>query len=415
MKAIIVGAGIGGLTTALMLHRVGIEVEIFEQARSLNELGVGINLLPHGTRELADLGLLPDLDAGGIRTRELIYMDRFGNPVWRDLRGTDAGYDTPQFSIHRGKLQTLLAAATRERVGSARLHTGCCLTDFEDHPDRVLARFAGRDGSAAVTAAGDVLIGCDGIHSAVRTRLYPHEGPPRWSGHLLWRGATAWPTYADGRTMVIAGGKAGKFVFYPIHADSCTTGQRLTNWAVMAPLGRPGDVPPRREDWSRPGNREEALSVVRDAFKFGFVDPVALIGATEVFYEYPNCDREPLPRWSFGRVTLLGDAAHPMYPVGSNGASQAILDARAIARHLCSGLEVPDALTAYDEERRPPTGEIVLRNREGGPERVIDAIESRAPHGFSDVERVLSYAEREAIVRGYATLAGYAVSQVNQR
>jgi hypothetical protein len=231
---------------------------------------------------------------------------------------------------------------------------------------------------------------------------------------MLWRGATEWPVYADGRTMVIAGGNDAKFVIYPIHFDPSNPKTRLTNWAVMARIGDGRTPPSRREDWNRPGRPEEALPFVRDKFRLGFVDPVRLIETTGDFYEYPACDRDPVARWSFGRVTLLGDAAHPMYPVGSNGASQAILDARALARELASGTSVPEALAAYDAERRPPTGEIVVNNRKGGPERVIDVVEARAPGGFTDIESVASHAEREAIVRGYASMAGYARDQVNR-
>jgi 2-polyprenyl-6-methoxyphenol hydroxylase-like FAD-dependent oxidoreductase len=413
MKILIAGGGIGGLATALSLHQAGIDADIFEQARELGELGVGFNVLPHAIRELAALGLLPALDRAGIRTRELIYANRFGQPVWQELRGIDAGYDMPQLSIHRGKLLGVLYQAVLERLGPARIHTALRLTDFAERHDRVVARFARRDGGAPVEVAADALIGADGIHSTVRSILYPGEGSPLWNGTMLWRGATDWPVHLDGRTMVIAGGNAAKFVFYPIHADPAQPGIRLTNWAIMARLGG-GTRPPRREDWNRPGRHDEALPFVRDWLHPGFVDPAALIGATETFFEYPLCDRDPLPRWSFGRVSLLGDAAHPMYPVGSNGASQAILDASCLARCLASTPSVAAALAAYDAERRPATGAIVLTNRKGGPEGVIDMVEARAPDGFDDIEQVASYAEREAVVRGYASIAGFAQAQVNQ-
>jgi 2-polyprenyl-6-methoxyphenol hydroxylase-like FAD-dependent oxidoreductase len=266
-----------------------------------------------------------------------------------------------------------------------------------------------------VAVEGDALIGADGIHSTVRSTLYPNEGPPIWNGTMLWRGATEWPAYEDGRTMFIAGGNAAKFVFYPIHMDPARPHMRLTNWAIMARLSEGQVPPPRREDWNRIGQREEALPFVHDKFRLGFLDPVALIEATETFYEYPNCDRDPLPRWSFGRVTLLGDAAHPMYPVGSNGASQAIVDAQCLARHLKAQSSVTEAFTAYDDERRPAMAKIVVANRKGGPEGVIDLIEARAPQGFDDIDRVASHAEREAVVRGYASMAGFTREQVNRR
>lgn len=447
MKILIAGAGIGGLTAALSLHERGIEVEVFEQARELSELGVGLNLLPHAVKELALLGLLPQLDRVGIRTREQIYATRFGQPVWRELRGLFGGYDVPQFSIHRGKLHGVLVQAATERVGRERMHTGCALADMDNsRGDRVVACFQRRDGDA-FEVRGDALIGCDGIYSTTRARLYPNEGPPIWSGLTIWRGVTEWPVWADGRTVIIAGGNAAKLVFYPIgtdvvesapHAgvrDAKADGPRvLTNWAIMARVGNAGDPTTRRGDWTRPGDAAEAIAFARDRFRFASgtstgtskevpsgsdpvpsgIDPVALIEATPRIYEYPNCDRNPLPRWSFGRTTLLGDAAHPMSPAGANGASQAILDARALARHLSSGLAVVDALTAYDAERRPVTSEVVMSNRRGGPERVIDLVEARAPHGFDDLEAVAPYAEREAIARGYAALAGYTPEQVNR-
>jgi 5-methylphenazine-1-carboxylate 1-monooxygenase len=415
MHVLIVGGGIGGLAAALSLHAVGIDCTVFEQVRELRELGVGINTLPHAIKELAALGLLPALDRAGIRTRELVYANRFGQVVWRELRGTDAGFDTPQFSIHRGKLHTVLLDAVRERLGPDKVRGGCRLVSFAERGDRMEAEFEQRDTGGKITADGDVLVGADGIHSTLREMFYPDEGDPVWNGTMLWRGAADWPVHADGRTMVIAGGMAAKFVFYPIHFDLAQPARRLTNWAVMARIADPASAPPpRREDWNRPGEWSEVEPFMRDRFRLDFVDPLALIRASGTFYEYPLCDREPLPRWSFGRATLLGDAAHPMYPVGSNGASQAVLDACCLARHLASGAAVPQALAGYDAERRPMTTEIVLNNRKGGPERVIDVLEERAPDGFTDVDAIAPYAEREAIVRGYASMAGFAVAQVNR-
>jgi 5-methylphenazine-1-carboxylate 1-monooxygenase len=414
MTVIIIGAGIGGLTAALSLHQAGLDVHVFEQSRELGELGVGINVLPHATRELAALGLLGALDHAGIRTRELVYATRLGQVVWREARGTAAGFDVPQFSIHRGKLHAVLAGAVRERLGVERIHTGYRFGGFDQDGAGVHSRFHRRDGEQLVEVDGDVLVGCDGIHSALRAALYPHEGPPRWSGVMLWRGAVDWPIFDGGDTMNVAGGVASRFVCYPIHAAADASHHRLTNWAIMAHLHAAGSPSPQREDWNRTCDREAALAFVRGRFDLRAIDPVAILEATPTIYEYPNCDRDPLPQWSFGRATLLGDAAHPMYPVGSNGASQAILDARALARHLASGRPVVDALRAYDAERRPTTIEVVLRNRQGGNEGVIDLVEARAPDGFDDLERVAPYAERQAIVEGYARLAGFTPEQVNR-
>jgi 5-methylphenazine-1-carboxylate 1-monooxygenase len=405
VKVLIIGAGLGGLTAALSLRQAGLEVDVFEQAQDVGELGVGINLLPHGTKVLAALGLLPDLDEAGIRTRELIYTNRFGQVVWRELRGTDAGYDAPQFSIHRGKLYGILHRAVLSGLGRSRLHVGCRLTTFEQRGDHVAAQFIrGADGQR-MNATGDALIGCDGIHSAVRAALYPGEQPPVWNGVTVWRGATNWPRLVDGRTMVVAGGIGAKFVFYPIHARASAPRTPLTNWAVMARLGNGGDPPPRREDWSRAGSLYEALAFTQHRFSLPFVDPVAMIESTRTFLEFPLCDRDPLPRWSFDSVTLLGDAAHPMSPVGSNGAAQAILDATALARCLAGEGSVAEALRRYENERRPPTTKLISSNRQGGPERVIDLVEARAPSGFQNLDAVATYAERQAIVRAYDALA----------
>jgi 2-polyprenyl-6-methoxyphenol hydroxylase-like FAD-dependent oxidoreductase len=411
MQVIIIGGGIGGLATALMLHARGIDCEIYEQSDAVRELGVGINTLPHAIRELAELGLLDRLDAVAVRTYELFYTNRFGQEIWREPRGTDAGYEYPQFSVHRGRLQGVIYDAVRSRLGESRIHTGHRLGAFTQDDAGVTAYFFDRNGSHRATARGDVLVGADGIHSAVREALYPNEGPARWNGSMLWRGAIDWPQFLTGRSMVIAGGMAAKLVIYPI-AEGSRPNHRLTNWAVLVKIAEPG-VAPRKEDWSRLGRLEELMPHVQ-RFRIPYVDAKALIEASPEFWEYPLCDRDPLPRWSHGRVTLLGDAAHPMYPVGSNGASQAILDARCLADRLVGAEHPWHALWTYEQERLPMTAQVVRMNRKGGPEGVIDAVEERAPDGFSNVDDVLPFEQRKAIVRGYASTAGFAREQVNK-
>ena len=411
MKAIVVGGGVGGLAAGLALHARGIAVELHEQAETIRELGVGINTLPHAIAELAELGLLPALDAVAVRTSDLIYANRFGQTVWQEPRGIGAGFPVPQFSIHRGRLQGVLHAALADRIGPEAVRTDCRLVDFTTDPDGVTARFCRRDGSHAVETRGDVLIAADGIHSMVRGRLVPDEGPPRWTGRVLWRGATDWPAFRDGHTMIVAGGLAAKLVVYPI-ADGSGPSRRLTNWAIIATTGVPGDPPPR-QDWSKPAHRPDVEAAVA-RFRLPDVDAPALVAATAEIFEYPMCDRDPLPRWSHGRVTLLGDAAHPMYPVGSNGASQAILDARCLADSLAAAEDPAAGLAAYEAVRLPLTAAIVRANRTGGPEGVIDAVEALAPDGFDDIEAVLSHADREAIVRGYARQAGFTPDQVGR-
>ncbi len=409
MKALVVGCGIGGLTTALMLQQRGIDCEIYEQADSVRELGVGINTLPHAIRELSELGLLDRLDAAALRTFELIYTNSRGQVIWREPRGTDAGLDYPQFSIHRGRLQSVLYAAARARLGESRIHTGHRLGFFSQDESGVTAYFFDRDDSHHKTARGDVLIGADGIHSRVRSQLFPNEEPPRFTGTVLWRGAIDWPKFLTGRSMVIAGGMACKLVLYPI-AEGSREDRRLTNWAMMVKTGPAGGTP-AKEDWSRRGNLQD-LTRHLQRFDVPYCNVQALVEATPEFWEYPLCDRDPLPYWSQGRVTLLGDAAHPMYPVGSNGASQAILDARCLSDRLLDSDHPCHALHSYAQERLPLTTNIIMMNRRGGPEGVIDAVEALAPDGFSNIDDVLPNEARKAIVRGYAAAAGFASEQL---
>ncbi len=403
MRALIVGGGIGGLAAALALQARGIEAAVFERSATIRELGVGINTLPHAIGILAGLGLLPALDAVALRTHELIYATRHGQTVWRELRGMAAGHAHPQFSIHRGRLQGVLLAAVQERIPGA-VHCGHGFEGFDDDGVEVTATFRLPTGET-VQHRADLLIGADGIHSAVRARFHPAEGPPAWNGRMLWRGAVPWPPFLTGRSMIIAGGMDAKLVLYPIAPEP--DGRVLLNWAVMARIAEPGAIPPRREDWSRPGRLDELLPRIA-GFRLPGIDMEAIVRATGEFFEYPLCDRDPVDSWGAGRVTLLGDAAHPMFPVGSNGASQAILDADCLAARLADATDTDAALRAYEAERLPATAAIVRANRGGGPERVIDLVEGRAPDGFDRLEEVASEDELRAVVGGYAAMAGFA-------
>lgn len=405
MRVLIAGGGVGGLTLALMLHQRGIACTVLEAAARPRDLGVGINILPHGIAELAGLGLLPALDAAAIRTRELRYLNHLGQTLWREPRGLHAGHPMPQFSIHRGRLHGLLWRAAEDRLPPGTRH-GLRLTGFEQDAAGVTARCIGADGEAT-ELRGEALVGADGIHSALRGLLHPADGGIRWQGIQMWRGVVDWPEFEGGDVMLIAGDDRAKLVFYPIGPGSAAD-RRLTNWVIYARTGSGEAPPPRREDWSRRGRLREVLPLAR-RLRLPFLDVESLIRASPERLEYPMCDRDPLPWWSLGRVTLLGDAAHPMYPVGSNGASQAILDARCLADAL-AGRPVPDALAAYDGERRPKTAALVASNRQGGPERVVDVVHARAPQGFTRIEDVIAMEDLAAIARGYAQTAGFAVA-----
>jgi 2-polyprenyl-6-methoxyphenol hydroxylase-like FAD-dependent oxidoreductase len=389
-----------------MLHQRGVPAQLFEAARDVREVGVGINVLPHAIRELDAVGLLPALDSVGVRTRLLSYLTKQGQEVWSELRGKHAGHDVPQFSIHRGRLQKTIHDAVINRLGAGSVVTGRKLAGFVQDEGGVTAHFSDSvEGDTGLTVRGDVLICCDGIHSAGRRTFYPDEGAPSWQGVAMWRGATDWPVWRDGESMAIGGGLGGKFVLYPIAPPK--DGRQLTNWVVNVRVKDPAISPPLPDSWSR---RVPLATVLPHAKRFHVpdLDIEGLVRATPMIFEYPMADRDPLPRWTFGRVTLLGDAAHPMYPVGSNGASQAILDARCLADALATCEHPRAALWRYEKDRLPKTADIVRTNRIGGPERVIDEVEKRAPGGFTDIETVLSFDRRRQIVGGYASMAGFA-------
>jgi 2-polyprenyl-6-methoxyphenol hydroxylase-like FAD-dependent oxidoreductase len=413
MAVLIIGAGIAGLTTALSLHQIGVECRVFESVDTIEPLGVGINTLPHAVRELTELGLAERLAATAIPTAELAYYSKHGQLIWSEPRGLAAGYNWPQFSIHRGELQMILLAVARERLGADCIVTGHHLASWETTNAGVRARFVNRrTGDQVGEAEGGLLIGADGIHSTVRSALYPNEGPPLWNGAILWRGVTLGKPFLTGRSMIMAGHEFQKFVCYPISREALDRGESVLNWIAERKF-RP-DHQWRREDWNRPGNLAEFLPQF-ESWRFDWLDVPALIRAAERCYEYPMVDRNPLDRWTFGPITLLGDAAHPMYPIGSNGASQAILDARVLAREIRTHGVTTEALQAYEAERRPATSVIVLANRKNGPEQVMQMVEQRAPNGFARIEDVLSAGELQEAASGYKRIAGFDKDALNNR
>jgi len=406
MRIAIAGAGIGGLATALSLHAAGFtDLAVYERAPQIRGLGVGINLLPHALRELTELGLDERIAALGVAPSTLAYYNRLGQPIWSEPRGLAAGYHWPQLSVHRGRLQLELLAAVTERLGDV-VRLDHRLEAIEDDGDAVTARFA--TGAGPVEAEADVLVGADGIHSALRALRYPGEGGPAWSGLTLWRGTSVIPAFLDGRTMIMAGDGDQKFVAYPLEAPGPDGRQRVNFIAERRGSGSPD------ADWNRSVDPAPIVELFRD-WTYDWLDVPAAIAAADEILEYPMVDRDALPRWSFGRTTLLGDAAHAMYPNGSNGGSQAILDARTLAFHLANAATVDEGLAAYEQARRPATAKLLGMTRQTGPERVMLLARERAPEGFADVHDVIPAVELAQIAAEYKRAAGFHPDALNER
>ena len=420
-KIIIVGAGIGGLTTALSLHAAGYtNIYIFEAASQLTTLGVGINVQPSAVLILRNLGLLDALESTAIKTKELNFYNRHGDPILSELRGLEAGYKIPQFSIHRGEFQMLLLSAVKGRLGEDCVHLDSALQSFEQDGKSITAQFFHRRGhpSAQATAVtGDVLIAADGINSTARRILYPNEGPPRFSGRLLWRGCLERAPYLTGASMVWAGHADQKFIAYPISGRSAKAGKSLVNWIAELRVRDKDDpdLTPPKADWTKAASKDVFAGRFQ-SWKCGGLEMKKLIEQTEKVYEFPMSDRDPVERWSFDRLTLLGDAAHAMYPIGSNGASQAIIDAECLSKCFT---ESPDdlvsALIKYQEERLLPTAKIVMANRANGPDHVLQLAEERAPNGFKNIYDVIPKQELDGIGLAYKAIAGFEMGKVNSK
>ena len=406
MRVIIAGGGIGGLTAAMALHAKGIDVTVYESVQELQPLGVGINVLPHAMAQLDRLDLLDVLLPLGVQTAELCFFNLHGQLIWREPRGLAAGYPVPQLSVHRGRFHMALLAEARARLGDDRVITGHGVQSFAQSDHRVEVQMFDRSTNDVVIDSADVLVGADGIHSTVRAIFHPHEGLPRWSGNVLWRATTRTTPFLTGRSMFMAGHLPHKFVAYPL-TEPDADGLQTVNW--IAELDRRHVGLASREDWNKVGDLDDFLPHFED-WRWDWLDIPELVRGAEVTYEFPMVDRDPLDQWTYGRVTLLGDAAHPMYPIGSNGASQAIIDALTLADLLadCDG-DIDRALRAYDDDRRPKTAAIVMSNRQHGPERMLDLAHERAPYGFIDIHDVFEDGEREGIAAQYKQVAGFSL------
>tara|TARA_A100001037_G_scaffold306192_1_gene349787 strand:+ start:3919 stop:5172 length:1254 start_codon:yes stop_codon:yes gene_type:complete len=409
----IIGAGIGGLTLALCLHERNVPCRIYEAAPQVEALGVGINLLPHATRILSRLGLEKRLAEISVETQELCFYNKYGQFIHSELRGRFAGYDWPQYSIRRGTLQEVLCDAVRERLGEDALVLDHRFVHAEQDSKGVTAQFvSGEDEAPRHGAQGSALVGCDGVHSAVRALLHPGDGPFRYSGVTMWRGVTRWRPYLTGASMTLVGWLAtGKMVIYPIRHDMAEDDCHMVNW--LCELECPARYPDG--DWSRPGELGDFISACED-MRFDWLDVAGMVKAADLILEYPMVDKDPLPRWSFGRITLLGDAAHPMYPRGSNGAGQAILDADSLATQLSSGAGPEEALTAYESARLETTSAVVLANRTSPPDAILrEVFERTCDQPFADISDVITPEEIATLSEGYKRVAGFRKTDVNEK
>src|SRR5262245_4020889 len=383
MQVIIVGGGISGLSLALSLHQIGVECRIYESVSALEPLGLGINLQPNAVRELSALGLGEKLAAAGILTAELAFYNKHGQLIWTEPRGKAAGYRWPQISISRGKLQQVLLEAIAQRLGPQALVTGHHLTGIEQRGDKVVARLADPSGQPAGEAEGDLLIGADGIHSAVRRRFYPGEAAVFY-GYLHYRGVVEGDPYLTGRSMAVVGHRTHRAIVYPIAARP--GGKVTVNWLGYTRI--PSGAPPL-EAWDTVADRSAAADRFA-GWRYPWLDVHGLIARTERVLQLPNVDRDPIPRWSFGRVTLIGDAAHPMQPVGAQAGSQAVVDGRVLAAALLASADPVEALERYQNERIAGMNDMIIRNRNLGLEAVLQLAEERAPEGFARIGDVLT-------------------------
>jgi 2-polyprenyl-6-methoxyphenol hydroxylase-like FAD-dependent oxidoreductase len=403
MEVLIIGAGIGGLTLGLMLQRAGIACRVFEAAGELKAVGVGINILPHASRELCALGLEDALAKVAITTREYCFYNRFGQYIYSEPAGRFAGYDVPQFSIHRGDLQMVLLDAFIARAGRDKVILGQRCTRVEYEGSEAIAHFEDANGKPLATQRGAVAISCEGIHSTLRKQLYPDEGPPKYSGINMWRGITRWKPFLTGASMIRIGWHhPAKLLIYPIRDKIDAQGRQLVNW--VCDIETPQH---HKNDWNQPGRLEDFLPAMAD-WHFDWLDVPQFIRSADAILEYPMVDQDPLPRWSFGHLTLLGDAAHPMYPRGANGAAQAILDCRALADALKANADPVVALKVYEAKRRPATSEVVLANRKAPPDAILQEVYRRTgDKPFRHIDDVISREELIALSESYKRVAGY--------
>lgn len=411
LPVMIAGGGIGGLAMALTLHQIGVPCVVFEAVREMRPLGVGINLQPNAVRELYDLGITAaDLDGIGLPAKEWALVGLNGNDIYSEPRGLLAGYDWPQYAVHRGRLQMLLHDKVQERIGSGAVRLGRRVAGYRNEPDGgVTAILQDADG-ATREEVGALLIGADGVHSAVRAQMHPRQPPIHWGGAIMWRGTSPGVPIRSGASFVGLGTHRHRLVFYPISASDPGTGLATINW--IAEVTVDGSEGWKSSGWFRPVPIDDFVHHF-EGWRYDWLDVPALLRGAEIAYENPMIDRDPVPTWQDGGVALLGDAAHAMYPTGSNGASQAIIDARVLGAALIDHGLGREALRVYDEQLCGPISQLVLRNRGAGPFGLLNMVDERCGGEFDDIDSVIPPDERAAFMAGYKAAAGFAIEKLN--
>lgn len=405
MKVMIVGGGIGGITLACKLALGGVVPEVFDSAPRLEPIGLGINLLPHAAKAMAEIGVLDEIAARSVETYESTFFNRFGQHIYSEPAGLRAGYDLPQYSVHRGDLHEPMLNRFLAVAGAEHLHLAHRCIGFDQDDTGVTVHFQDAlTGAPRPSQRGDVLIAADGIHSVIRKVLHPNEGDPVYSGVNMWRGAAVHQPFLQGANMTRIGWlTTGKLVLYPIRNNVDGKGGQLINWVVEIETPKYRD----KRDWNKEGQIEDFIGAF-EAMKFDWLDVPALLRSTAKVLEYPMVDQDPLPFWTKGRVTLLGDAAHPMYPRGSNGAGQAILDGKSLGDALLAAENPLDALKAYEAERLPVTTQVVLTNRSTPPDVILKEVFDRTgDQPFAHIRDVISEDELSNLSSNYQKIAGY--------
>jgi len=410
VQVIIVGGGIAGLSCALSLHQIGVSCRVYDQVPVLSPLGYGINLQPNAVRELFALGLGERFAAAGILTQELAFYNRHGQLIWSEPRGKAAGYRWPQISISRGTLHEILLDAIKQRMGANAVMAGHRLTSFEERGGKVIARFADPSGQPAAEAEGDILIGADSMHSTVRRQFYPGEKAV-FDGYLHYRGIVESEPYLTGASMVVIGHRHHRAILYPVAKRP--GGQVMVNWLAYTKIP-PGSPP--LEAWDTAADQQACVDQYQ-GWTYPWLDLHGLFARTpaSAVLQLPNVDRDPIPRWSFSRVTLIGDAAHPMQPVGAQAGSQAIVDGRVLAASLMAVRDPAEALTRYQDARIAAMNDMIIRNRNLGLETILQTAEERAPEGFKHIHDVLTQDELETTAFNFKKAAGFDVETVNSR